>query len=73
MQIHSLRDGVIRTAGERLAWLRRCVRLSLVQAAAKSGISKTEISRLERDERTAAVSHIRRLARAYDTSVQEIT
>lgn len=71
-QSDSLRDGIVRSVGERLAWLRRCRQLSLVEAAEKSGISRTEISRLERDERNVSLSHIRRLARAYDVSVTAI-
>lgn len=71
-QSDSLRDGIVRSIGERLAWLRRCRQMSLVEAAEKSGISRTEISRLERDERNVSLSHIRRLARAYDVSVTAI-
>ncbi len=71
-QSDSLRDGIVRSVGERLAWLRRCRQLSLVEAAEKSGISRTEISRLERDERNVSLSHIRRLARAYDVTVTAI-
>lgn len=69
---YALSGGFVRTAGERLSWLRRGRQLSLVQAAAISGISKTEISRLERDERTATLSHVRRLARAYDVRTTDI-
>lgn len=68
----SVRDGLLRSAGERLAWLRRRARLTLLEAADKAGISKTELSRLERDERKITLSHIRHLASAYDVTVSFI-
>lgn len=68
----SLREGLLRSVGERLAWLRRRAGLTLMGAAQRADISKTELSRLERDERKITLSHIRHLARAYGVTVSSI-
>ena len=48
----------LRTAGERLAWLRRRAGMNLTDAASLSGLSRSELSRLENDGRRLKGHHI---------------
>lgn len=60
-----LDEGCIRTRGERLAWLRERVGLSLTAAAGAMGISKAELSRVENGIRDITGKHMARAAEAY--------
>lgn len=64
--------GSVRTAGERLAWLRNAAGLSLTEAATASGISKAELSRLEHGSRRIADRHLLRLAPIYGVQAGEL-
>ncbi len=54
-----------RSVGERLGYLRRRAGLSLTRAAEISGVSKSELSRLENGARQLKLHHKTRLAAAY--------
>lgn len=64
-----------RTRGERLAYLRARAGLTIQAAAQRTGISTSELSRIENDRRRLTRNHIARIAEAYGliaTALEEI-
>ncbi len=62
-------EACTRSQGERLAWLRQRVGLTLDRLAEMSGISKSELSRLENGSRKLTYRHIKCLVRCYDVDL----
>ena len=60
------------TTGLRLKTQRARRRLTLVQLAALTDIDKSQLSRLERDERQPHLGHIQALAKALRCSPQDL-
>nr|AIU93806.1 hypothetical protein LRS1606.372 [Rhodococcus sp. NS1] len=57
---------------QNLAGARRIRGMTLVEAAAASGVSVTHLSRMERGERQPSISVLMRLARSYGLSVGQL-
>ena len=70
--LYSLADLAIRLPHERLAKLRKVSNLTLDQVASLSGISRAELSRLETGDRRLLDTHLAKLSRAYNTTLNEL-
>lgn len=62
-------EACTRSQGERLAWLRQRAGLTLDGAAERSGISKSELSRLENGTRRLTYRHIKSLVGCYNVDI----
>lgn len=62
-------EDIIPKVGERLAWLRQQHQFTLSQVAAKTGLSTSFLSALERGRAKASVATLQKLARLYGTNV----
>jgi transcriptional regulator with XRE-family HTH domain len=68
----TLTDVCVRGTGERLAYLRSVVGMTLNQAAESSQISRAELSRLENGDRKLTEAHLVRLAKIFRLPLQEL-
>lgn len=59
------------TTGSCIRWWRSARKLSLEQLAAKAGLSKSALCRIELDEQEARADELKRLARALAVAVTE--
>jgi transcriptional regulator with XRE-family HTH domain len=68
----ALSDACLRTAGERLSYLRQRAGFTLVQAAQETGLSRSELSRLENGTRRLKDHHLEALAKLYGFAVEAL-